>query len=383
MPDNLPREIEASVARLQSFIDEELIPRERELGEATEIPDSIAMAVRAASKVAGFFGKTQPAEFGGQPAGVLELTALREHLAAANTRLSNLVFGPGPGFLHQAEGVLKEKYLLPVLGGEKRGAFGFTEPEDAERPTWAVLQDDSLTISGRKSYVTGGATADFVSILVNVEDIGGNKLGTALVVVDRDRPGITIEREFRSMEGGGHVAMCFDEVVVPADCIIGKPGDGMPRALRGIGDTRLLVAAQACGMCRWAIQFAERHLLAPHRSGTPLGDREGVRLRYADMRIDTYAARAALYRTAELAEASPAESQPAEEIMAVKVLATETAGRVVDAAVQLVGGGALVQGHPLERLYRQVRSLRFVEGASDLLRINLAKARLERGQGRL
>jgi len=162
--------------------------------------------------------------------------------------------------------------------------------------------------------------------------------------------------------------------------VIGKLGEGMPRALGNIGNVRLMVSAEATGLCLWALEFVEQHLKAPHRSGTPLGDKEGVRLRYADMRIQTYAARSVLYRAARRVDSG---ENSVNETIAAKVFCTEAAGLVVDWSVQLVGGQALVQGHPLEALYRRVRAFRFVEGASDLLRLNLAKGNLELGKGTL
>ena len=167
---------------------------------------------------------------------------------------------------------------------------------------------------------------------------------------------------------------------MPLANIVGKLGEGMPRALANIGNVRMMVSAQATGMSMWVADYIEGHLKAPHRTGTPLGDREGVRMRFADMRIETFVARSALYRTARLVDSG---ENAVNETMATKVFCTEVAGRVVDMGVQLVGGQALVQGHPLERLYRQVRALRFVEGASDLLRLNLAKGKLELEKGRL
>ena len=301
-------------------------------------------------------------------------------LAATNTRLASYVFGPGPGLLHAAEGELRSRYLEPLMRGEKTSAFGFTEPDTAPRPTWAVLEGDSLVVSGQKSYVTGGESCDFVCILVNVEHPDGSRAGTAMVVIDRDAEGVNIDKAFTSMEGGGHVSMVFQQVRIPVTQVIGKIGEGMPRALGNIGNVRLMVAAQAMGMCLWTLEYVEAHLKSPHRSGAPLGDREGVRLRYADMRIETYVARSALYRTARLVESG---ENSVNEVIATKVFCTETAGRLIDMAVQLVGGQALVQGHPLEALYRQVRSLRLVEGASDLLRINLVKGRLELHKGRV
>jgi acyl-CoA dehydrogenase len=343
-------------------------------------PDDVVDKVRAASREAGFFYKTQPEEFGGNPASTLELTMLRELFAACNSPLTRYVFGPGPGVLHAVEGELKSRYLEPVMRGEKRGAFGFTEPDSASRPTWAKIDGDSIVVNGQKSYVTGGGTADFVSVLLNVEHADGSKAGTAMVVIDRLADGVTIDREFTSLDGSGHVSMKFENVRLPADRIIGKLGEGMPRALANIGNVRLMVSAQATGMCLWVTDYIEQHLKQPHRSGSPLGDREGVRLRFADMRIETYVARSALYRTARIVDSG---DNSVNETAATKVFATETAGRVVDTAVQLFGGQALVTGNPLEQLYREVRSFRFVEGASDLLRLNIAKGKLELDKGRL
>jgi len=119
-------------------------------------------------------------------------------------------------------------------------------------------------------------------------------------------------------------------------------------------------------------------LQAPHRSGKPLGDKEGVRLRYAELRIQVFAARSALYRAARWVDSG---NNSVNETIAAKVFCTEVAGDVVDWAVQLVGGQALVVGHPLEKLYRSVRSMRLVEGANDLLRLNLAKGHLELNKG--
>ena len=380
MPDNLPEALETTRLSMQRFIDTVLVPLDGQLETTTKIPLEIQEQVRQASRAAGFFYRTQPLEFGGNPAGALELTLLREMLAATNTRLASYVFGPGPGLLHAAEGELRSRYLEPLMRGDKTSAFGFTEPDTAPRPTWAVLEGDSLVVTGQKSYVTGGESCDFVCILVNVEQPDGSRAGTAMVVIDRDADGVSIDNAFTSMEGGGHVSMVFQQVRIPVTQVIGKIGEGMPRALGNIGNVRLMVAAQAMGMCLWTLEYVEAHLKSPHRSGAPLGDREGIRLRYADMRIETYVARSALYRTARLVESG---ENSVNEVIATKVFCTETAGRLIDMAVQLVGGQALVQGHPLEALYRQVRSLRLVEGASDLLRINLVKGRLELQKGRV
>ena len=172
MPENLPTELLTVKELALSFIKEEIDPRRDQL--ASDGLESVGASVREASKNAGFFYKTQPAEFGGAPASTLELTLLREMFAACNCPLTRYIFGPGPGVLHAVDGVLRSEYLEPVMRGEKRGAFGFTEPDTAQRPSWARIDGDQLVINGQKSYVTGGATADFVSALLNVENADGS-----------------------------------------------------------------------------------------------------------------------------------------------------------------------------------------------------------------
>lgn len=387
MPESLPTAVVTLRDQMQSLIDDHLRPLEAQLPEGPDaaVPAEIAQAVRGHSRDAGMWALTQPADFGGVEVGTLALTTVRETLSAANLRLGRYVFGPGPGVLASAEGQLRDAYLEPAMRGEKRGAFAFTEPTgaDAPRPTWAVRDGDELVVTGRKAFVTGGATADYYTALVNVEAGDGpdQPEGTAMIVIDRECEGVTIEREFHSLEGGAHVAIRFDAVRVPSWHVVGKVGEGMPRALRNIGNVRMSVSAQACGIAQWSVGFAEDHITSAHRTGQRLADREGVRLRYSEMRINTFAMRSMLYRTARLVEEHGDDA--VNEVMATKVFCTEQVGQIVDQAVQLCGGGSLIEGHPLERLYREVRSMRFIEGASDILRINIARGRIEFDSGRL
>ena len=387
MPESLPTAVAVLRDQMQSLVDDHLRPLEDRLPRDPHaaVPDEIAQATRQHSRHAGIWAMTQPANFGGVEAGTLALTAVRETLAAANLRVARYVFGPGPGVLASAEGELRAAYLEPAMRGEKHGAFAFTEPTgtDAPRPTWATRDGDELVITGRKAFVTGGATADFYAALVNVEAGDGpdQPEGTAMVVIDRESPGLIIEREFRSLEGGDHIAMRLEAVRVPSWHVVGEVGQGMPRALRNIGNVRLAVAARASGLAQWSVGFAENHITSAHRTGQRLADREGVRLRYSEMRISAFAMRSMLYRTARLVEDGGDDA--VNEVMATKVFCTEQVGLIVDQAVQLCGGGSLIEGHPLERLYREVRSMRFAEGASDILRMNIARGRIEFDSGRL
>ncbi|MFT5392562.1 MAG: alkylation response protein AidB-like acyl-CoA dehydrogenase [Gammaproteobacteria bacterium] len=378
MPESLDAEMVALRERTEDLMTA-LRPLEEQLKQGQPAA-AIRSKVAACSRERGFFGMTQPSSVGGSQACAMTLTVVREALARADLEVASYVFGPRPGVLIAAQGQLREEYLLPHLRGDKRGTFGFTESDVAPRPTWARQDGDDLVVNGIKSFVTHARGAQFVSALVNVEKNAAGVGGTAMVVIDFDDPGVSFEREFTTLEGGDHVAIRFADVRVPKWRVVGALGEGMPRALANISIVRLALSAQACGMMQFALEHVTEYIKAPHRSGVPLGDREGVRLRYADMRIEAFAARSMLYRTARLADS---EANDVNEVMCTKIYCTEAAGRVIDGSLQLIGGNALTVGHPLERLYREVRTLRFTEGASDILRLNIARGKLDLDKGTL
>jgi len=333
------------------------------------LPAAVAAQVRALAKQAGLFGLTQdPAT----PA--LTLLVARETLARHNVGHLPGLFGPDAGLLAGVAEPLRSSHLLPLLAGERRGGFAFTEPADAPLPSWAVLDGDDLVVTGQKSYVTGGADADFLVALVEVDG-----QGPAMLVIDTAWPGVSISRHFSSLDGSRHAAFRFDAVRVPRSHALGAPGAGRSQALAKISAVRRLVAADAVGTAAWAVDFVGAELLRERRGGARAAN-ERMRLRYGGMRIQAYAARATVYRTARLHDSG---QDAVNESIAAKVLATEVAGQLVDLAVQLVGGEALVTGHPLEAALRRLRALRLAEGETDVLQVNLARGHLDLGKGRL
>ena len=340
----------------------------------------IGAAVRRASKAAGVFGMTQPVAFGGTEAGALALAVVRDTLGSRNLGHLPGVFGPSPGVLAGVGEPLRSRFLLPYLAGELRSGFGFTEPADAPRHTWARRDGDELVINGAKSYVTGGADADFINALVEVDGAG-----PAMVLIETDRAGVTLEQRFGTLDGSHHAAFTFTEVRVPDTHLIGEAGRGLGRAMGQINATRMAIAADCVGQCRFAIDLVEQTLTerAARRGSTGESARVGTdpeRMALGEMRIAAYGARSALYRTARLIDAG---ENAVNEVMAAKSLATETLSRVCDSAVQRVGGTALVDGHPLAGILRRVRALRLAEGPTEVLASNVARGRLDLGLGRI
>lgn len=366
MPELLTPDLIALRDRALKLADDTLAPLR---DDAALEPAQRATRVREASKAAGVYGLTQSDD---TPA----LTSLVVREALASRGVSHLpgLYGPGPGLLANVAEPLRSSHLLPMLAGLKQGGFAFTEPGDAPRPTWARVDGGDLLITGQKSYVTGGADAQFLTALVEVEGEG-----PAMVIIDTDRPGVTLTRRFGSLDGSHHAAFRFDAVRVPRHHAIGAPGEGRAQALRKISGVRRMVAAECVGTIAWVLDVVAADLRRPRRSGDKAGS-ERVRLRFGDMRITAYAARSMVYRTARLADAG---QDAVNETIAAKVFASETANGIVDAAIQLVGGEALVSGHPLEAAMRRLRSWRLAEGESDTLRVNLSRGFLDLGKGRL
>ncbi len=374
---------------MPDFLDAEhtevLHTAERLADELAALPGRVAesdigAAVRQASKSAGVFDMTQPMSVGGTEAGALALVVVRDTLGSRNVGHLPGVFGPSPGVLANVGEPLRSQFLLPYLAGELRSGFGFTEPADAPRHTWARLDGVDLVVNGAKSYVTGGADADFINALVEVEGTG-----SAMVLIETDRAGVTLKQRFGTLDGSHHAAFAFTDVRVPATHLIGEAGGGLRRAMSQINATRMAIAADCIGQCRFAIDLVEQTLVerAGRRSSAGEPARVGTdleRVTLGDMRIAAYAARSALYRTARLLDAG---ENAVNEVMAAKSLATESLSRICDDAVQLVGGTALVDGHPLADILRQVRALRLAEGPTEVLASNVARGRLDLGLGRV
>jgi acyl-CoA dehydrogenase len=366
MPDFLSPALQAQRSQVADLALHSLVPL-RDNPSLT--PESRAAQVREASKAAGLFALTQI-----DTTPELTLLVLRETLAQHGVGHLAGLFGATAGVLQGVAEPLRSSHLLPLLAGDKNSAFAFTEPADAPRPTWASIDGDELVVSGRKSYVTGGADAQFLTTLVEIDG-----QGPAMVVIDTDSPGVTLSRRFASLDGSHHAAFVFDQARVPRHHAIGAPGEGRSRALAKISALRRAIAADCVGTMAWVIDLVAQDLQRERRGGARAAS-ERIRLRYGELRIQAYAVRGAVYRTARLVDAG---LDAVNESIAAKVLATEAANQAVDTAIQLIGGEALVDGHPLAGALRRLRALRLAEGETDTLRVNVARGHLDLGKGRL
>jgi acyl-CoA dehydrogenase len=260
------------------------------------------------------------------------------------------------------------------------GAFAMTEPEAgsdaAGITTVARRTPDGWVLSGRKTFISNAGIADFYVVFASTDPAQGSK-GLSCLVVPADAPGLRFAgaQVLSAPHPLGEIV--FDECRVPADHLLSPEGRGLALGLRTLDRLRATVAAAACGMATRALDEALAHAQARRQFGRPLADFQLVQEKLARMATDLMAARFLVYHAAAAADAGT-ERVTLESAMA-KAFATEAAQRIVDDAVQILGGRGVLADHPVDRLYRSVRALRIYEGTTEIQHLIIAGQLLKEG----
>lgn len=268
---------------------------------------------------------------------------------------------------------LQARYLPGMADGSLIGAFAVSEieagSEVAAVGVTAKRDDDGgYVLSGRKAWIAHATIADLFVVIARTGE-GPGPLGLSALVVPADTPGLRVEPlEAIAPRSFGHVV--FSDCRVPADALLGKPGRGFVVAMDLLDRFRMTVGAAALGFARRAADAALAHTRAREAYGGTLFDLQLVKAQLADMEIRLNAAALLIARAAW--ECDRGSRGYARHSGIAKVYATETAQQIVDAAVQLFGAAGVVKGGVTEGLYRQIRSLRIYEGATDVLRLSVA-----------
>ncbi|MGE0542255.1 MAG: acyl-CoA dehydrogenase family protein [Dehalococcoidia bacterium] len=371
---DLPSDLVELRSRLDHFLRDEILPLEVNLAADADPDAELRRRVRRLSDERGFFRLGLPREEGGGGLGPLGMVVVREMIAVSGSRLGRFLLGAGGGMLRNGTEDQRHRFLEPVLRGEMTTAFAFTDAREGPRTT-ARRDGNAFVLDGVKSFVTGGPQADLLLVVANVTENADGPTGVAIFLVPRAADGVELRRRLHTLDGGEHGEFVFSGCRIPAEDVLGAIGQGLPRAMQTITATRLSLAATAVGTAGWVLSWLLDQVDRPHRTGVPLADREQVQAMIADNATELYGARATLYAAARLTERG-AEAEV--ETAIAKSLATEMVADVVDRAIQLTGGAAVVEGHPLERLYREVRGWRIAEGTTEILRLSIARGLLAR-----
>ena len=312
---------------------------------------------------------------------VRTLCLTRETLAR-RSGLADFVFamqglGSGPISLFGTD-EQKARWLPGVASGETIAAFALSEP-DAGSDVAALsttarrdgdAKDAAWVLDGTKTFISNGGLADRYTVFARTGDAPGAK-GLGAFVVDAGTPGFEIVERIPLMAPHPLATIRFTDCRIDADRILGAPGEGFRIAMATLDVFRSTVAAAALGFSRRAFDEAAARTVARKLFGAPMSDLQLVQASLADMALKIDASALLIYRAAWLKDQGA--PRVTREAAMAKLYATDEAQAVIDAAVQLFGGLGVVSGHPVERLYREIRALRIYEGASEVQKIVIAR----------
>ncbi|HEX8840430.1 MAG TPA: acyl-CoA dehydrogenase family protein [Sphingomicrobium sp.] len=312
---------------------------------------------------------------GDQRPDVRSLAIARETLAY-HSALADFAFamqGLGSGAI-SLFGTIEQKlqWLPKVASGEVVAAFAMTEPDcgsdAANLQTSAMRDGNEWVIVGEKTYISNGGIADFyVTFARTGEGEGAHGLSAFIVPAEA----VAVEERIEVVAPHPLAKLRYDNVRVPADAIVGEPGEGFRIAMETLNLFRVTVGAAALGLARRALDEAGR-FASDRRLGTAtLADNAVTQAKLADMAVLIDASALLIYRAAWQQDEGGVDNRRAAAM--AKLHATEAAQQVIDAAVQLHGGAGVTRGVKVEELYRDIRALRIYEGASEVQRQIIAR----------
>jgi len=341
----------------------------------------------------GCFGMKIPSEYGGLN---MSQVAYNRALLMAST------VNPSIGALlsaHQSIGVpepLKlagtpdqKRRFLPRCAAGAISAFLLTEPDVGSDParlgsTATPVEDGrAYELEGVKLWTTNGVVAELLVVMARVPKSEGHRGGISAFVVEADSPGITVERrnKFMGLRGMENGVTRLHRVRVPAENLIGREGDGLKIALTTLNVGRLALPATATGVAKWSVKIAREWSSDRVQWGKPIGKHEAIASKLAFMAATTYALEAVLELSGQMADEGRNDIRI--EAALAKLWASEMAGVVADELMQIRGGRGYESAEslaargeraaPVEQMVRDLRINRIFEGASEIMRLLIAR----------
>jgi len=369
----MTHEQEMIVETVRKFVERELYPLERELERTGELPLEIGREIQRKVIDLGFYAPNMPEEYGGGGLDHLTFTLLERELGRPSMGLS-IWWGRPSNILCACNEPQRERYLLPVIRGDKIDALAMTEPDagsDIRSMKCTARRDGGdWVVNGTKHFISHADVADFIIVFIATgeeETPRGPKKRITCFLVDRETPGFEIRKGYNSVSHRGYhnCILNFDNCRLPDAQILGEEGQGFEVANMWLYATRISVAAFCVGRARRAFDHALDWAAQRKQFGQTIGRFQGVSFKLADMITEIDAADwltlAAAWRLDQGLDAN-------REIASAKVYASEMLARVTDEAIQIHGGMGLMDDLPLARFWRDARVERIWDGTSEIQR---------------
>ena len=377
MDFELPEELRLLKENIRRFVDRELIPLEREVVNDVTLQKELPKRLRGKVEALGVLGYDIPEEFGGLGLGMMAKVIVWSEVSRTTALPARgmSIFGPPVSpILYKLEGQARENYLIPVIRGEKRACFAQTEADAGSDPaamrTSAVRDGDHYMINGVKRFITGADEADFAQVFAVTDAEKRSRGGISGFLVDMNTPGVKVAASYDLMVDDKPCEIVFENVRVPATNLIGKEGDGFGLAQSWINSGRIRHGARSLGVIERCLELATAYAKQRKTFGAPLAQRQAIQWPILDMHMDAHKLRLMLHHAAWKFDRG---EDCREEAFMVKIFGDERSFWAADRCMQIHGGMGLSKELPIERFFRDQRSMMITEGAVEVLRMALAR----------
>ena len=363
-------------AAVQEVVKDKIAPYAAAVDEEARYPQEAHDALVASD----FFAPHVPEEYDGVGADALATCIVIEEVARADASASLIPavnkLGSMPVILGGSEAI-KARYLPPLARGEAGFSYGLSEREagsdTAGMKCRAKSDGDHFVLNGQKSWITNAGVSQYYTVLAVTDPDGPRGNNVTAFVVEKSDEGFTFGEKERKLgiKGSPTRELHFDNCRIPADRMVGDPGEGLKIALRTLDHTRVTIGAQAVGIAQGALDHALAYVKERKQFGKHIADFQGIQFMLADMAMELEAARQMVYVAAAKSERNDADLSFFGA--AAKCYASDVAMRVTTDAVQLLGGAGYTRDFPLERMMRDAKITQIYEGTNQIQRIVMAR----------
>jgi acyl-CoA dehydrogenase len=360
---------------VRDFIRKELIPLEiefirNEREGRTGISKQRYKEIQLKGKEVGYWGLSTPEKYGGTNLDLL--TRVLINIELGKTIIPFHFGGDADNILYHCNEEQKEKYLYPVINGDRLSCFALTEPgagSDARNiQTTAIKDGNEWIINGEKIFITNGNEADFAIVFAVTDKEKGGHGGVTCFLVDREM-GWKSEN-IHTIDGWDPASLLFDHVRVPEENILGEVGHGFELGMKWITNGRTIIPARAIGIAERLLQMGIDYSKTRIAFNHPISEYQAIQWMLAESAVEIEASKWLVYNAAYTADIGKPSQHSA---TIAKLYGANMVNRVVDRILQIHGGMGLTKELPIELWYRSVRKYRVFEGTDEILKRTIAR----------